>query len=126
MVVKDLFEIDIEFIKALYENHYQDGDLHSPKKTLSLFQKILKRNNTPFAVSLNENWQNENDTVTNYFFFTSETGEIYLLKIYECSCGWDFSVEDEWDRFVKFILNEELIVLVDKLIYDLKTKKGTK
>ena len=124
MVVRDLFEIDIEFIKSLYENHYQDGDLHSPEKTLSLLQKILKHNNKSFAVSLNENWLN--DAVINYFFFTAETGEIYLLKIYECSCGWDFSVEDEWDRFVKFILEEELIVLVDKLIYDLKAKKGAK
>lgn len=124
MVVRDLFEIDIEFIKMLYLNHYQDGDLHSPEKTLSLFKKILKHNNKSFAVSLNENYLN--DAVTNYFFFTSETGEIYLLKIYECSCGWDFSVEDEWDRFVKFILEEELIVLIDKLIYDLKVKKGIK
>ena len=115
MVTKDLFEIDIEFIKVLYKNHYQDGDLHGPEKTLSLFKKILKHNNKSFAVSLNENYLN--DAVTNYFFFTSETGEIYLLKIYECSCGWDFSVEDEWERFVKFILNEELIYLIK--IYDL-------
>ena len=124
MIVKDLFEVDLEFIEMLYKNHYPDTDLHGPEKTLSLFKKILKHNNKSFAVSLNENYQD--DAVTNYFFFTSETGEIYLLKIYECSCGWDFSVEDEWDRFVKFILEEELIVLVDKLIYDLKAKKGGK
>lgn len=122
MKVKDLFEIDIDFIKAIYEEFYKEDVYHTENNTLNLFEKLLIHNdNKEYEVSLNVNSYDYQQRF--YFFFTSNDGDIYLLELGSCSCGWDFSVESNWKRFVENVLEEELIILVDKLIYDLKLKK---
>lgn len=127
--VKDLFGKDTEFIKALYEEHYKDEKSwnHTAQTTLELFKKLLKHNDISYEVSLNENYCDY--TTTNYFFFTKNNDyepnkEIFLVKIDECSCGWDYSVEDNWKRFFDNVLEEDLIILVDKTFLLLTQKKG--
>lgn len=134
MKVKDLFERDLEFIRHIYEEEYKDEKLHidkygkqfyytSAESTLKIFKKVLEQNtNNDYEVSLNVN--SFDYQVENYFFFTTEDNEeIYLLRISECSCGWDYNVENNWEIFVKNVLEEDLIILVDKLKYDLKQIK---
>lgn len=124
MKVRDLFEKDIDFIKQMYDAHYRDNSYNTAYETLKIFEDLLEHNvDKGYEVSLNENYYDYQDTY--YFFFTEDEGEkIYLLKLYGCSCGWDYAIEDSWERFVDSVLNEELIVLVDKLLYDLKEKQN--
>ena len=122
MKVKDLFEKDINYIKVFYEEHYKEKQYNTPNDALEFFKVILRRNTENlYSVSLNENYYDYQETF--YFFFVKEDSkDIYLLKIYGCSCGWDYSVENDWESFFKNVLNEELIVLIDELSYKLKQK----
>lgn len=107
----DLIQIDEGHIKAIYEEVYKENKIHCEEIALQVLQKAFEHNINEFQISLNSSSENYE---CEFNFFISRFGEMYLLRLYACSCGW-YCIETDWEGFKRKILEAELIELVDKV-----------